>query len=104
MEFCSNPWCWAGVEVGVGDVQGLSLAGNQLQGDLPGPSLAALKGLVTLDLSNNEIEGAFSQSIPMAARFRPLMLLREPELCCFSSCVSARWGFNCKVDKSRRMT
>lgn len=53
----SNPWCWSGVEAGVGSVQGLSLAGNQLQGELPGAALAEMRGLVTLDLSDNEIEG-----------------------------------------------
>ncbi|CAN0547732.1 unnamed protein product, partial [Ectocarpus sp. 8 AP-2014] len=53
----SNPWCWAGVECGVGDVQGLRLSDNQLQGVLPGAALTNIRGLVTLDLSGNEIGG-----------------------------------------------
>lgn len=55
--FRSNPWCWDGVQCGVGDIQGLVLAGNQLQGVLPGTALADLRGLVTLDISDNEIGG-----------------------------------------------
>lgn len=54
----SHPWCWAGVECEVGMVGGLSLAGNQLQGTLPGAALAELRGLAALDLSNNELGGA----------------------------------------------
>lgn len=53
----SNPWCWDGLSCGVGDIQGMSLAGNQLQGALPGAALADLRGLITLDLSDNEIGG-----------------------------------------------
>lgn len=37
---------------------GLLLAGNQLQGRLPGAAMAQLAGLAALDLSNNELEGA----------------------------------------------
>eukprot|EP00904_Undaria_pinnatifida_P003152 jgi/Undpi1/12838/HiC_scaffold_7.g02505.m1 len=55
--FTCNPWCWVGVECGVGDVQGLSLSMNQLQGRLPGVALRDMRGLVNLDLSYNEIEG-----------------------------------------------
>lgn len=53
-----NPWTWAGVECSAGEVSGLSLAGNQLQGEIPGDALAGLKGLITLDLSDNEVEGS----------------------------------------------
>lgn len=41
----------------MGDIQGLVLPGNQLQGVFPGAALADLRGLVTLDLSDNEIGG-----------------------------------------------
>lgn len=56
----SNPWCWAGVECGVGCVEVLGLSGNQLQGELPGAALADIKSLVTLDLSDNEIQGMYA--------------------------------------------
>ncbi|CAM9531695.1 unnamed protein product [Scytosiphon promiscuus] len=61
--FSCNPWCWDGVECGVGDVQGLFLRGNQLQGVLPGQALADMHGLVTLDLSDNEIEGTLPREL-----------------------------------------
>lgn len=53
----SNPWCWDGLECGVGEVQALRLSGNQLQGVIPGAALADMHGLVTLELSDNEIGG-----------------------------------------------
>lgn len=52
-----NPWTWSGVECPSGKVIGLSLADNQLQGEIPRDALVGLKGLITLDLSVNEIEG-----------------------------------------------
>lgn len=65
----SNPWCWDGVQCGVGDIQGLSLSGNQLQGVLPGAAMADLRGMVTLDLSNNEIGGRYWQKNPLSFLF-----------------------------------
>lgn len=53
----SNPWCWDGIECGVGEVHALRLSGNQLQGVIPGAALTDMHGLVTLDLSDNEIGG-----------------------------------------------
>lgn len=44
----------------MGDIQELLLSGNQLQGALPGAALADLRGLVTLDLSDNEIGGWYT--------------------------------------------
>ena len=41
----------------MGDVRGLSLSMNQLQGRLPGAALRDMGGLTSLDLSYNEIEG-----------------------------------------------
>lgn len=38
----------------------LCLSGNQLQGELPGAALADIKSLVTLDLSDNEIQGMYA--------------------------------------------
>lgn len=53
-------------------MQGLSLSGNQLQGVIPGPAIATLTGLVTLDLSDNEIEG---EAKPVHATTQPSKVL-----------------------------
>lgn len=61
----------------MGDVQGLSLSMNQLQGRLPGVALRDMRGLVNLDLSYNEIEGARRGSVLDARYDRGMPFLGE---------------------------
>lgn len=67
----------------MGDIQGLVLRGNQLQGVLPGAALADLQGLVMLDLSDNEIGGWQRVGVFAAKKKRPyppLLLLARDSL------------------------
>ncbi|CAM9210485.1 unnamed protein product [Ectocarpus fasciculatus] len=72
--FSCNPWCWAGVECGVGDVQGLRLSDNQVQGVLAGAALTNMRGLVTLDLSGNEIGGTLPPELGKMVHLQYLRL------------------------------
>lgn len=81
----SNPWCWDGVECGVGEIQALILSANQLQGSLPGAALGDMHGLVTLDLSDNEIGGrpdGYRAPRPPGPRSVSVMSFLIASVCC----------------------